>query len=186
MIQELRTVTDDRFPGFFGSIYIMNFGWMYQGLWQMVKLLLSERAKSKVNFPSAQEVKQYIHEDSLLQGKIPLDMCLESNLLLELGGNDPYEWSLENDMILQDYGSGWKMKSPLESPPATPISLEPIARSRSLSISSYSSDDFYDALESPSTEYHHHQPSLLGMTPVGYTSVYGTPGSLTPIGIRSP
>jgi hypothetical protein len=46
----------------------MNFGWMYQGLWQMVKLLLSDRAKSKINFPSAQEVKEYIDEDSLLQG----------------------------------------------------------------------------------------------------------------------
>ncbi|KAI8342480.1 hypothetical protein BC941DRAFT_368231 [Chlamydoabsidia padenii] len=173
LIQELRAVTDDRFPGFFGSIYIMNFGWMYQGLWQMVKLLLSERAKSKVNFPSAQEVKQYIHEDNLLQ---------------ELGGNDPYEWSLENDKILQEYGSGWKMKLP-----PTPISFDSInitRPSRSLSISSYSSDEFYDAPESPLVEYqhHHHLPSqsLLGMTPTGYTSIYGTPGTLTPIGVRSP
>ncbi|SAM09180.1 hypothetical protein [Absidia glauca] len=176
LIQELRAVTDDRFPGFFGSIYIMNFGWMYQGLWQMVKLLLSDRAKSKINFPSAQEVKEYIDEDSLLQ---------------ELGGTDTYEWTLENDTILQKYGSGWKMKSP----PPTPISLESTTRpSRSPSIAStYSSDDFYDALESPAlTDYeyqeHHHQhiQPLMPMTPGGYTSVYGTPGSLTPIGIRSP
>lgn len=59
---------DGRFPGFFGSIYMMNFGWMYQGIWQMVKLMLSEKAKSKVNFPSLQEVKQYISEDILLKG----------------------------------------------------------------------------------------------------------------------
>lgn len=61
---------DGRFPGFFGSIYMMNFGWMYQGIWQMVKIMLSEKAKSKVNFPSLQEVKQYISEDRLLKGRL--------------------------------------------------------------------------------------------------------------------
>lgn len=113
------------------------------------------------------------------------------NGCLELGGTDPYEWTLENDEILQEYGSGWKMKA--QPPP--PIFLETTTRpSRSPSIAStYSSDDFYDALESPSLadyqyqEHHqqHIQP-LMAMTPGGYSSVYGTPGSLTPIGIRSP
>ncbi|CAO3592239.1 unnamed protein product [Absidia cylindrospora] len=171
LIQELRNVTDDRFPGFFGSIYVMNFGWMYQGLWQMVKLLLSERAKSKVNFPSAKEVIEYIPEENLLE---------------ELGGKDEYEWTLDCDTILREYGSGWKMETQLAPSHADDL---PVTRpGRSLSTSSFSSDDFYDALESPLKEQQQKQrsQSIWRMPPSGYSSVYGTPGTLTPIGIRSP
>ncbi|CAO3593300.1 unnamed protein product [Absidia cylindrospora] len=190
LIQELQTVTDDRFPGFFGSIYIMNFGWLYQGLWQMVKLMLSENAKSKINFPSVNEVKECIPEE---------------NLLRELGGTDDYEWTLETDTIMRKYGSGWKMETPLSlspvsSPgsPASPTSqavfvspgvVPSTISSPSLSVSSYSSDDFYDAPGSPlaeEVELKHQQELQSQSIQRRPSSVYGTPGALTPIGIRSP
>lgn len=53
----LLNINNARFPGFVGSVYVMNFGWMYQGIWQVVKLVLSEQAKSRVNFTTAEEMK---------------------------------------------------------------------------------------------------------------------------------
>ncbi|KAI8337993.1 hypothetical protein BC941DRAFT_469991 [Chlamydoabsidia padenii] len=170
-IQQLQVVADQRFPGFFGSIYVMNFGWLYQGLWQMIKLMLSERAKSKINFPSTAEVKKCIPPE---------------NLIKELGGMDDYEWTLENDTILQQYGTGWVMPQPVvPTPPLSPKVPPPLDTIITpLSTSPYSSDDFYDALESPLERVDHLE--LPTQTTWDVTqSIYGTPGSLTPIGIRS-
>jgi hypothetical protein len=69
LMQSLKNIVNMRFPGFVGSVYIMNFGWMYQGLWQVVKLVLTEQAKARVNFISNEEVKQVIAENDLLAGK---------------------------------------------------------------------------------------------------------------------
>jgi hypothetical protein len=71
LMQALKVIVNQRFPGFVGSVYIMNFGWMYQGIWQVVKLVLSEQAKARVSFINSEEVKQVISDDSLLKG-----MCL--------------------------------------------------------------------------------------------------------------
>lgn len=51
-----------------GTVNLINFGWMYQGLWQMCKLVLSEEAKSRVNFPKVKNLKTFIDEDNLLIG----------------------------------------------------------------------------------------------------------------------
>lgn len=59
---------DKRFPGMIGSIYVMNFGWMYQGLWQMIKYVLSDEARSRISFPSSKEVLEVVPEENLLQG----------------------------------------------------------------------------------------------------------------------
>ncbi|ORZ15103.1 hypothetical protein BCR42DRAFT_416415 [Absidia repens] len=194
LIQELQTVTDDRFPGFFGSIYVMNFGWIYQGLWQMVKLMLSESAKSKINFPSVNEVKECIPKKIFYEVN-----PTKKKKVCQTRGTDDYEWTLETDTIIRKYGSGWKMETPLSLSPVTsprsPTSPyhELPSSSPSLSISSYSSDDFYDAPGSPLAEevelkHQHELPSQSTQRRVsdGYSSVYGTPGALTPIGIRSP
>lgn len=63
-------IMDNRYPGFVGSVYILNYGWMYSGLWQMIKLLLSEDAKSRISFPSTAEVLNYISSESLLSGTV--------------------------------------------------------------------------------------------------------------------
>lgn len=70
LIQMLLNINNSRFPGFVGSVYVMNFGWMYQGIWQVVKLVLSEQAKARVSFTTAEEMKHVIGEDNLLKGKI--------------------------------------------------------------------------------------------------------------------
>lgn len=53
-----------------GAVNLINFGWMYQGLWQMCKLALSEEAKSKVNFPKVKDLKAIIDEENLPCGKM--------------------------------------------------------------------------------------------------------------------
>ncbi|KAI8065239.1 hypothetical protein BC940DRAFT_334902 [Gongronella butleri] len=155
LIQEMRILTDDLFPGFFGSIYIMNFGWMYQGIWQMVKLMLTERAKSKVNFPSLDEVKTYIDLD---------------NLPDFLGGNDTFEWSLEGDGILQQYGRAWIDDHAVRGIDEDHVTVTRSRRSESV-LSLYSSgdeDEFFDVPDIPSSR-------------IRSGSVYATPG-----GARSP
>lgn len=67
-------IMDNRFPGSMGSIYVMNFGWMYQGLWQMVKFIISEEARSRISFPSAKEMTDFIAPENLLKGKREEDM----------------------------------------------------------------------------------------------------------------
>jgi hypothetical protein len=79
LMQALKNIVNLRFPGFVGSVYIMNFGWMYQGIWQVAKLVLSEQAKARVNFISNEEVKQVIAENDLLTGKIMGNMAFYSN-----------------------------------------------------------------------------------------------------------
>jgi hypothetical protein len=69
LMQSLKKIVNSRFPGFVGSVYIMNFGWMYQGIWQVVKLVLTEQAKSRVNFTTGEEMKQVMNENDLLKGK---------------------------------------------------------------------------------------------------------------------
>lgn len=182
----------------------------------MVKLMLSERAKSKINFPTAAEVKECIPAESLLQGKMSRRedtyYCHLTNGLffLELGGLDDYEWSLENDSILQRYGIGWEMSplspvvltppmSPKVPPTFSPPDFDPMIRpSRALSTaSSYSSDDFYDALGSLSPFEEDNELEIVTQTHRNHatwatpqkeysgTTAFGSPGPLTPIGIRS-
>ncbi|KAI8353644.1 CRAL-TRIO domain-containing protein [Choanephora cucurbitarum] len=151
LMYSLKEIVNARFPGFVGSVYIMNFGWMYQGIWQVAKLVLSEQAKARVSFTTAQEMKQVIEIEDLLK---------------VLGGLDNYEWSFESDEILNRY--------------ATDKRFEVIPRlSRSSSISSVSSANsiFYDAPSIPEYEspYYSTVPSL-----------YGTPGTLTPIHAHRP
>lgn len=70
LMHALKDITNARYPGFVGSVYIMNFGWMYQGIWQVAKLVLSEQAKARVCFPSSEEMKQVINENDLLKSKV--------------------------------------------------------------------------------------------------------------------
>ncbi|KAF7728902.1 hypothetical protein EC973_005297 [Apophysomyces ossiformis] len=162
LIGDLKEIVNERFPGSIGSVYVMNFGWMYQGIWQMVKLLLSDQAKSRVNFPSAKEIKELVEDEDLLQ---------------ELGGADQFEWNIESDNVLQLYGCGRRVISPLPSPPIVPLTRP--SRSGSM-LSIVSSDDiFYDAADSltfatPSTNFRSRS-----------SSIYGTPGTLTPLPLPS-
>ncbi|KAI8981057.1 CRAL-TRIO domain-containing protein [Pilobolus umbonatus] len=77
-----------RYPGLSGTINLINFGWMYQGIWQMCKLILSNDAKSRINFPSAKDLLYMIDED---------------DLMIALGGTDSIQWTIEEDRIYNQY-----------------------------------------------------------------------------------
>ncbi|CDH49652.1 major sperm protein [Lichtheimia corymbifera JMRC:FSU:9682] len=155
LVRSIMDIMDNRFPGSMGSIYVMNFGWMYQGLWQMVKFIISEEARSRISFPSAKEMTDFIAPE---------------NLLKELGGEDDFEWSMEKDTALHEYGTGKPATGPslVEPSPdlrstSPPLSIRP---SRSTSISS---DEFFDAND------------IFSTTPFSSLSQYATPGTMTPV-----
>ncbi|KAG2216463.1 hypothetical protein INT45_006534 [Circinella minor] len=166
LVRTIMDLMDNRFPGFIGSIYVMNFGWMYQGIWQMVKYILSDEARSRISFPKSQEV---------------LEIISKENLLSDLGGCDDYQWSFETDPTLQKYGMGIPMEEEEEEKedqvvPIVDDQVQTFTRiSRSTSISS---DEFFDANEtlsfSDQSSYYDAQ------------SRYATPGYLTPLGVNSP
>ncbi|RUP48581.1 hypothetical protein BC936DRAFT_144353 [Jimgerdemannia flammicorona] len=141
------------YPSCIGSVLVLNFGWMYQSIWQMTKLLLNEEARSRVAFPTKEEMTQYVDKEDLLP---------------DFGGTDDYEYTLATDMVLQTYGVPSDTISPaslvnlipasstlssldLATPPITPLSsplLAPRHRSDSLdSLSSLSFSEYYDAVE---------------------------------------
>ncbi|KAI7863256.1 CRAL-TRIO domain-containing protein [Mucor mucedo] len=165
LIQMLLNINNSRFPGFVGSVYVMNFGWMYQGIWQVVKLVLSEQAKARVSFTTAEEMKQIIGQD---------------NLLRALGGNSDYNWSLESDAMLDLYATEKRfvIDSPLS--PSSPIMLS-TRTSRSSSVSSIESGIFFDAPQYLSRRQSSNFDAIRSTYTSACPSVYGTPGSLTPI-----
>ncbi|KAL7325073.1 hypothetical protein PS15p_210165 [Mucor circinelloides] len=160
LMHSLKNITNTRFPGFVGSVYIMNFGWMYQGIWQVVKLVLSEQAKARVNFISGEEIKQVIDEND----------CLKV-----LGGKDNYVWSLDSDLILDLYATENRFK--IEEP-----SLTRLSRSSSVSsLSSTGSSIFFDAPAYLSRQPSIHSEIIRSTYTSACPSIYGTPGTLTPI-----
>ncbi|CAM0141194.1 unnamed protein product [Umbelopsis sp. WA50703] len=171
----LMDIMDNRYPGFVGSVYILNYGWMYSGIWQMVKLLLSEDAKSRISFPSAAEIQAIID---------PAD------LLIDLGGLDDYEWSRESDLALQKYGIrsildelSSRYISPTEQLPS-PIPSPPLLSRSNSNASMISSDMWFDATSEPrprsssliSTNSVYMSPTSMSIASSGYgTPTLGSP-----------
>ncbi|KAI8388608.1 CRAL-TRIO domain-containing protein [Radiomyces spectabilis] len=139
LIQLLR-----RYPGVIGMVCLINFGWMYQGIWQMCKLVLSEDAKNKVHFPKQRHL---------------IDLVPVQDLLADLGGQDDLIWSLEKDHIYNQY------HCPSVTLPS-PV-LSPLLRSRRSSSSSVHSV-YYDASDPLTPPPHRSSPSLSAYaTPAG-------------------
>ncbi|KAI9469943.1 MAG: UV-endonuclease UvdE-domain-containing protein [Benjaminiella poitrasii] len=86
-----------RYPGVVGTVNLLNFGWMYQGLWQMCKLVLSTDAKAKVNFPKLHALQ---------------DLVEQEDLLAEFGGKDMFKWTLHNDSYYQKYQKNISTRPP--------------------------------------------------------------------------
>ncbi|KAL7314366.1 hypothetical protein PS15m_005948 [Mucor circinelloides] len=135
LIKTMGVILDERFPGFVNNINVLNFGWMYQGVWSLLKHLLSEEAKESIRFTTIRELQPIISEDRILK---------------DMGGTDDYVWTMDSDQVLQKYGCGYeKRRQEAELLPNTPpLSLgEEGIRSRSNSIISSSDeyDEFFDA-----------------------------------------
>lgn len=135
LIKTMGVILDERFPGFVNNINVLNFGWMYQGVWSLLKHLLSEEAKESIRFTTIRELQPIISEDRILK---------------DMGGTDDYVWTMDSDQVLQKYGCGYeKRRQEAELLPNTPpLSLgEEGIRSRSNSVISSSDeyDEFFDA-----------------------------------------
>ncbi|CAO3632681.1 unnamed protein product [Cunninghamella echinulata] len=89
MLTLLSHTMESRYPYFVGKIYVLNFSFMYQALWQILKFILSDETKNKIIFTTQQHLLQIIPKE---------------NLLKEFGGSDDYEWVMETNEILQKYG----------------------------------------------------------------------------------
>jgi hypothetical protein len=61
-------ILEERFPGMVATVNILNFGWMYQGIWTVVKYFLSEEAKNSIKFTTVNELRPIISPDSILEG----------------------------------------------------------------------------------------------------------------------
>ncbi|CEP07334.1 hypothetical protein [Parasitella parasitica] len=165
LMHHLKSITNNRFPGFVGSVYVMNFGWMYQGIWQVVKLVLSEQAKARVNFISSSEITQVIDENDCLR---------------VLGGKDDYVWSLDSDLILELYATENRFK--IEAVEAAASAAARPSRSSSVSsMSSLDSSLFFDAPAYLSRQNSVHSEAIQTTYTSSCPSIYGTPGALTPI-----
>ncbi|ORY97434.1 hypothetical protein BCR43DRAFT_523614 [Syncephalastrum racemosum] len=159
-----------RYPLSAGTVCLLNFGWIYQGLWQMVKLLLTEEAKNRVAFPKVKEL---------------YELMPDSKLVKELEGKKPVQWDLSMDTVFSKYGY-----QSLPSPPSSPLITPSSRRGSSASISTvyYDTFDTQTVSRSPSSLYlprlqpltpHHRRPSI-------NQSLYATPtGGMTPVASHS-
>ncbi|CAG8446740.1 13200_t:CDS:2 [Acaulospora morrowiae] len=78
------------FPSSVGSIFVLNYGWMYSGIWQIFKRILPEETLNRIFFPSENEVFNYFDKE---------------NVLIEHGGSNDYEYELETCETFQRYGN---------------------------------------------------------------------------------
>lgn len=176
-----------RYPSVAGTICLLNFGWMYQGMWQMVKLLLSEEAKNRICFPKIRDIASLVGQKDLIEGMhFTRKRLCKSNLFPEklmllfrfcegLESTAPLPWNLTEEDIFVRYGHD---------------NIAPPTLSRRNSSSSVNTV-YYDVVSrSPSTThlsaYLHMMPceadSNLRRASLSSSSCYATPvGSMTPV-----
>ncbi|KAI9255280.1 hypothetical protein BY458DRAFT_589242 [Sporodiniella umbellata] len=102
IVQTMELVLSVHFPGMIASINVMNFGWLYQGLWSILQCFLNQEQKDAIRFIRLQQLKKAIDTDFIPQA---------------LGGADTDQWTLASDPILQQYGK------PPELPNTPPASV---------------------------------------------------------------
>ncbi|KAH9979019.1 CRAL-TRIO domain-containing protein, partial [Lactifluus volemus] len=64
-----------RYPGLFGTVFIINFSWTQSGIWSVIKLALPESVHYRIFFPSRETLHECISPNSLPQeygGNLPL------------------------------------------------------------------------------------------------------------------
>ncbi|KAH8917759.1 hypothetical protein BT69DRAFT_1286334 [Atractiella rhizophila] len=89
------------FPGMVGAIFILNYGWMYSGVWQVMKKLLPQSVIARILFPKTPELLEFFEP---------------SNLLKRHGGELDYTFSTTNSILLR-HGSPLFGGEPLTQEP---------------------------------------------------------------------
>ncbi|KAI9496831.1 hypothetical protein BDB00DRAFT_785271 [Zychaea mexicana] len=165
-----------RYPLSAGTVCLLNFGWMYQGLWQMVKLLLTEEAKNRVCFPRVKELCEWIDQEELLSGNdaayLKWDFKELGVLLIDddkLESKKPVSWDLSQDTVYNCH----------TTTPMPPLSPAILSRRNSTSTIYY---DTHDSLSRSASSTHlaHRFPYQRRLSTA--SSCYATPvGGMTPI-----
>ncbi|SCZ91997.1 BZ3500_MvSof-1268-A1-R1_Chr5-3g08271 [Microbotryum saponariae] len=72
------------FPSMVGAIFVLNYGWMYAGMWQLAKRVLPNTALERILFPTKTDLLEFFDED---------------HLLIEHGGKVDYEYTPANPIF---------------------------------------------------------------------------------------
>ncbi|KAG0217119.1 hypothetical protein BGX31_000345, partial [Mortierella sp. GBA43] len=70
-----------RYPSCVAQVYVLNYSWVFGGIWQMLKRALPESARARVSFPSSNK-ELYEHFD-------------REELSTDFGGLDTYQYDTE-------------------------------------------------------------------------------------------
>ncbi|KAL0089102.1 hypothetical protein F4703DRAFT_1839393 [Phycomyces blakesleeanus] len=89
LINYIRDILDKRFPGSIKAVHVLNFALAYQGLWQMVKFLLSDDLKHIIRFNSENELQKIMAEEDL------------ERILGSIGSNP---WVEKSEEVWKKYG----------------------------------------------------------------------------------
>lgn len=159
---------------------MLNYGWMYAGMWQLAKRVLPNTALERILFPTKAQLLEFFEEDHLLIGEVPQGhpylprSASNSFQCAEHGGTISYTYTPSNP-ILAKYGL------PLQSASSAYPSPSP---SPSHSSSSLHSEVFHSATSSRTPSFSGsilvagsgRRPSGLEMTPTTTTT---TPAAIT-------
>jgi hypothetical protein len=64
------------------TVFVLKYGWMYAGMWQLAKRVLPNTALERILFPSTEELLEFFEEDHLLTGELLLWSRLCLSLLI--------------------------------------------------------------------------------------------------------
>ncbi|KAF9369754.1 hypothetical protein CPB97_003321 [Podila verticillata] len=129
-----------RYPSCIAQVYVLNYSWVFGGIWQMLKRALPESARARVSFPSSvDELQEYFDREELST---------------EFGGLDTYQYDSDTCEAFHYFGY-----SSLSLQPGTP------ALSRVNSCDSIYFDAIQTPMHSPGLRPHEGL-SFLSMTPM--------------------
>ncbi|KAI1307374.1 hypothetical protein EDD11_004488 [Mortierella claussenii] len=132
-----------RYPSCIAQVYVLNYSWVFGGIWQMLKRALPETARARVSFPSSMDELQE-HFD-------------REELSTDFGGLDTYQYDSETCESFHYFGY------PM-------LSLQPGTPTSSLSRVNSCDSIYFDAMSS--TPLHspglrpHDGLNFLSMTPM--------------------
>ncbi|KAG0326464.1 hypothetical protein BGZ99_009496 [Dissophora globulifera] len=131
-----------RYPSCIAQVYVLNYSWVFGGIWQMLKRALPETARARVSFPSSvDELQEHFDPEELST---------------DFGGLDTYQYDPDTCEVFHYFGY------PM-------LSLQPGTPTSSLSRVNSCDSIYFDAISTP---HHspglrpHDGLNFLSMTPM--------------------
>ncbi|KAJ3200659.1 hypothetical protein HDU82_008708 [Entophlyctis luteolus] len=79
-----------QYPGVFGTLYVLNFGWLHSGIWSIVKRALTAEACAKLLFLTKEEMPQYFDRALLMEEHGGTCKMCQSQQIFAKYENDSY------------------------------------------------------------------------------------------------